>query len=204
MLLQNYLPPDLMAQLARDGDLPSMVRASLAADLRRTIQAYAAYIPARLVRSQLANPTPGRISGSFWHGSLLFADLSGFTALSQQFSVLGKQGAEEVSAIINRLFDALVAEVHTHCGGLLKFGGDALTAFFDADMLGLSHALAATHAALAMQARMEDFAALETRAGVFQVRLRVGVHSGEVFAAEVGDNSHIELVVTGAEVNRVR
>lgn len=203
ILLQDYLPPDLVAQLARDGDLPATVRATLAADLRRTIAAFAAYIPSRLVRAQLADPTPGRVSGAFWQGSLLFADLSGFTALSEHLSVLGKQGAEEVSAIINRLFDTLVAEVRTQRGGLLKFGGDALTAFFDADVLGSVHAAAATLAALAMQARMQEFASLETRAGVFKLGLRVGVHSGRVFAAEVGDASHIELVVTGAEVNRV-
>ncbi len=172
-------------------------------ELRRTLSAIAAYIPDRLVRAQLANPHAERIQGAFWNGSLLFADLSGFTALSERLSVLGKQGSEEVSAVVNQLFDALVAEVSAHQGMLLKFGGDALTAFFDADMLGEQHAAAATQAALAMQQRMQGFAAVATRAGTFRLGLRVGVHSGRVFGAEVGDREHIELVVTGAEVNRV-
>jgi class 3 adenylate cyclase/predicted ATPase len=108
-----------------------------------------------------------------------------------------------VSAVVSRLFDALIAEIHAHQGALLKFGGDALTAFFDAEALGPAHAPAATAAALAMQRRMAAFADMQTRAGTFTLRLRVGVHSGRVFAAEVGDESHIELVVTGPEVNRV-
>ncbi|RRR75521.1 MAG: tetratricopeptide repeat protein, partial [Candidatus Viridilinea halotolerans] len=201
--LRPHLPTDLVARLVRDGELPPEVRARLAAELRGQLAACAAFIPARLVRSQLADPCPGRVSGAFWDGSLLFADLSGFTVLSERLSALGRQGAEEVSAVVSGLFAALIAEVHARQGMLLKFGGDALTAFFDQDALGDRHAAAAAAAALAMQHRMAEFAELQTPAGAFTLRLRVGVHSGRVFAAEVGDRSHIELVVTGPEVNRV-
>jgi class 3 adenylate cyclase/tetratricopeptide (TPR) repeat protein len=202
-LIYDYLSPDLAAQLARDGSLDPAARRALAATLRQTLAAYSAYVPDRLVRAQMADPLPGRVSGTFWHGSLLFADLSGFTALSEHLSALGKQGAEEVSAVVNRLFGALIDELRAHRGTLLKFGGDALTAFFDSSQLGPAHATAASHTALAMQQRMDDFAAVQTRLGTFRLALRVGVHSGKLFAAEVGDGSHIELVVTGPEVNRV-
>lgn len=202
-LVSEYLPPELAEQLAVYDTLPPAARAELARHLQAILSACAACIPEQLVQAQLADPLPGRVSGAFWRGSLLFADMSGFTALSEKFSALGKQGAEEISAIINQLFDALVAEVFTHQGTLLKFGGDALTAFFDEKHLGSAHAMAASGAAVAMQQRMQDFAALETPIGTFRLGLRVGVHSGQVFAAEVGDTSHIELVVTGHEVNCV-
>jgi class 3 adenylate cyclase/predicted ATPase/flagellin-specific chaperone FliS len=201
--LYEYLTPHMREHLEHEGDLPVADRKSLAAHLHQLLNAYVAYIPGRLVQHQLEEPEPGRVQGAFWNGSLLFADLSGFTSLSAELSVLGKQGAEEVSGVVNQLFNALVDEVLTHHGTLLKFGGDALTAFFDAETLGDAHAHAATLAALAMQQRMEAFSALKTRKGTFCLKLRVGVHSGQVFAAEVGDTSHIELVVTGAEVNRV-
>jgi class 3 adenylate cyclase/predicted ATPase len=202
-VLVHYLSPNQQEYVALHGDLPPQERTALAIELRETLQAYARYIPGQLVQQQLANPIAGKVYGAFWDGSLLFADLSGFTALSAELSELGKQGAEEVSGVVNRLFNALVAEVLAHHGALLKFGGDALTAFFDNAMLGHTHAAAATMAALAMQRRMEEFSALKTRKGTFRLQLRVGVHSGRVFAAQVGDVSHIELVVTGAEVNRV-
>ncbi|PDW02621.1 adenylate/guanylate cyclase domain-containing protein [Candidatus Viridilinea mediisalina] len=201
--LAPHLPADLATLLVRRGELPPEVRARLAAELRGQLAACAAFVPARLVRTQLTDPQPGRVSGAFWQGSLLFADLSGFTVLSETLSTLGRQGAEEVSAVVNGLFAALIAEVHARQGMLLKFGGDALTAFFDTEVLGVGHAAAAAAAALAMQQRMAEFAELQTPAGAFTLRLRVGVHSGRVFAAEVGDRSHIELVVTGPEVNRV-
>ncbi|WP_322495341.1 adenylate/guanylate cyclase domain-containing protein [Chloroflexus sp.] len=198
-----HLDNQQIAELTTIGDLAAPVRARIGHDLRTRLAAHAAYIPARIVQSQLADPQPGRTTGAFWEGSLLFADLSGFTALSERLSVLGRQGAEEVSAVVNRLFGALLHEVQARSGALLKFGGDALTVFFDAATLGDQHATAACTAALAMQARMAEFANLATRAGTFTLRLRVGVHAGRVFAAEVGDQSHIELVVTGPEVNRV-
>lgn len=201
--LEDYLEPHQLADLITTGDLPAGVRAHLGRDLRARLAAHAAYIPAHIVRQQLADPQPGRTGGSFWGGSLLFADLSGFTALSERLSVLGRQGAEEVSAVVNRLFAALLHEAQVRGGVLLKFGGDALTVFFDVTTLGNDHACAACAAAMAMQRRMEEFAHLSTRVGDFSLRLRVGVHAGRVFAAEVGDQSHIELVVTGPEVNRV-
>ncbi|MBP1467725.1 tetratricopeptide repeat protein [Candidatus Chloroploca sp. M-50] len=200
-LAQDY--PELASQLSQTGNLPANERVQLAVVLRTRLAACAAFMPARLVQDQLRQPRPGQISGAFWNGSLLFADLSGFTALSEQLSSLGRQGSEEVTAIVSHLFDVLIAEIHARQGSLLKFGGDALTAFFDAASLGEQHVAAAAAAALAMQRRMDAFADLATRVGTFALRLRVGVHSGRVFAASVGDQSHVELVVTGPVVNRV-
>ena len=76
--LDDYLTPEQQAELAQSGHLAPDVRASLAKLLRRELCASAAYIPSRLLRTQLDNPQPGRIGGDFWEGSILFADLSGF------------------------------------------------------------------------------------------------------------------------------
>jgi class 3 adenylate cyclase/tetratricopeptide (TPR) repeat protein len=198
------LPPELGARLAPGLALGDEELAAVCAALRGELEAIARFVPSLVVRRQLARPAIGAINGAYWEGTVLFADLSGFTAMSGQLSSLGKQGAEEISEIINSLFAALVDEVHRYAGVLLKFGGDALTAFFDASLLGRDHGALAARAALAMQGRMRaSFTAITTRAGTFQLRLRVGVHSGRVFAAEVGDRSHIELVVTGRNINRV-
>ena len=154
--LRDHLAPALYAQLLSAGALPDAVVQAERDRLRAELGAIATYIPSTLVREQLADPTPGRVRGAYWDGSVLFADLSGFTALSGTLSALGKQGAEEVSAIINNLFGALVEEIHRYCGGLLKFGGDAITAFFDSATLGERHAALASRAALAMQERMAE------------------------------------------------
>ena len=59
-------------------------------------------------------------------GTLAFIDISGFTAMSERLSSLGKAGAEEVTEVMNATFAALLAVAYEQGGGLLKIGGDAL------------------------------------------------------------------------------
>lgn len=202
--LIHIIDPESYSLLARGEALPQALQLRACEQARHELHAIAGYIPSRIVIQQIKNPQPGKVSAAYWNGTILLADLSGFTTMSAQLSSLGKQGAEEISTIINNLFEGLVSEVYRFSGILLKFGGDALTAFFAESTLGADHATMAACAALAMQERMAAyFAAIQTRAGSFNLQLRIGVHSGRVFAAEIGDQSHIELMVTGKHVNRV-
>jgi class 3 adenylate cyclase len=173
--------------------------------LQRLLKAIIPYLPHPVVDGYLADPDVRRVKGEYWEGSVLFADLSGFTALSETLSKLGKQGSEEITRIVNDLFEALLEDVERYGGVLVKFGGDALTVFFGGD----AHALRAVHAGLTLQETMgRRFVNLGTPGGVFTLRLRVGVHTGKIFAAQVGYEPGyplrgMELVVTGADINRV-
>jgi class 3 adenylate cyclase/predicted ATPase len=173
--------------------------------LQTLLRAIIPYLPQPVVEEQLADPDVGRVKGEYWEGSVLFADLSGFTALSETLSALGKQGAEEITRIVNDLFGALLEDVERYGGVLVKFGGDAMTVYFG----GHEHALRAARAGLALQETMgRRFVNLETAGGVFTLQLRVGVHTGKIFAAQVGYEPGyrlrgMELVVTGTDINRV-
>jgi class 3 adenylate cyclase/tetratricopeptide (TPR) repeat protein len=173
--------------------------------LQTLLKAIIPYLPQPVVEEQLTDPVVGRVRGEYWEGSVLFADLSGFTALSETLSKLGKEGVEVITDIVNGLFEALLEDVERYGGVLLKFGGDAMTVYFG----GANHALRATRAGLAMQETMDRrFVNLDTPGGVFTLRLRVGVHTGRIFAAQVGYEPGyrlrgMELVVTGADINRV-
>ena len=173
--------------------------------LQTLLKAIIPYLPQPVVKEQLAAPHMGRVKGEYWQGSVLFADLSGFTALSESLGALGREGAEEITSIVNDLFEALLEDGERYGGILLKFGGDALTVFFGGD----DHALRAASTGLALQETMDRrFVDMETRGGTFTLRLRVGVHTGKIFAAQVGYEDGyplrgMELVVTGADINRV-
>src|SRR6185436_4928563 len=95
------------------------------------------------------------------HGTLLAADLSGFTAFSARLSTLGGEGAELVARTISALFSALIDTLAGWDGNLLKLSGDALTALFS----GPQHAQRAVAAALELQERMAAFQSLATPAG---------------------------------------
>ena len=125
-------------------------------------------------------------------GSLVFVDISGFTAMSERLASLGRAGAEEVTDVIDRVFGELLSGAYAEGGGLLKFGGDALLLLYD----GESHARRAARAAFEMRRTLRAIGRLQTSAGAVSLAMHVGVNSGLINFFLVGE-SHRELVVTG-------
>ena len=66
-------------------------------------------------------------------GTMVFADVSGFTRLSERLARSGKEGAEHLVDAINACFSALLADAYERGGSLLKFGGDAMLLWFEGE-----------------------------------------------------------------------
>src|SRR5262249_24317532 len=66
-------------------------------------------------------------------GTLMSADLSGFTKLSERLARIGREGAEELTEVLNNCFDRMIAVVTRDGGDILKFGGDALLILYTGD-----------------------------------------------------------------------
>ena len=83
------------------------------------------YIPMdRRLALARGEPLPDRT-----HGAALFADISGFTPLTEALvRELGPQrGAEELTRHLNIVYDALIGELHSYGGCVIGFSGDAIT-----------------------------------------------------------------------------
>ncbi len=67
-------------------------------------------------------------------GAALFADISGFTSLAETLtrSLGRRRGAEELPIMLNRVYDAVIAEVDRYGGSVVGFAGDSITCWFDA------------------------------------------------------------------------
>ena len=118
-------------------------------------------------------------------GSVLFADISGFTpltaALAQELGV--QRGAEEVLNQINPVYEAIIAELHRFGGSVMGFAGDSITCWLDGDQ---GHRAVAC--ALAMQAAMRPFATVLTPAGTpITLAIKVAVAAGTARRFIVGD-----------------
>ena len=87
---------------------------------------FASYVP-RMLLGPHAPSTPHA-----WEleGSLLFADISGFTRLAERLARQGKAGAEQLVTTLSDVFTELLS-ASDDGGDLLKFGGDALLVFYD-------------------------------------------------------------------------
>lgn len=133
-------------------------------------------------------------------GTLLFADISGFTRLTERLSRLGQIGAEEMSEALNGTFGELLAAADADGADLLKWGGDAVLLIFTGD----EHEARAARAAFRMRATLRVVGRLDTSAGKAVLRMSQGLHSGPVELFLVGDDSlHRELVVCGPGVTAV-
>jgi class 3 adenylate cyclase/tetratricopeptide (TPR) repeat protein len=131
-------------------------------------------------------------------GSLVSVDLSGFTALAERLSVAGRAGAEELVGRISAVFGSLIEVAGRHGGDVLKFRGDALLLFFP----GERHAERACGAASDMQWTIEEVGTGESSAGPFELRMSVGIRSGDChfFLAEAPQR---ELLVCGPAASGV-
>ena len=138
--------------------------------------------------------------GASWReveGTVAFIDISGFTAMSERLSSLGREGAEEVTEVMNATFAALLAVAYAQGGGLLKFGGDALLLLYD----GEGHAQRAARAAFEMRRTLRAIGRPRTSAGAVQLKMHAGLHSGRFQFFLVGE-SHRELLITGPAATR--
>lgn len=135
-------------------------------------------------------------------GAALFADISGFTALtSLLLEDMGPtRGAEEVLRQINPIYDHLIAELHRYGGSVISFAGDSITCWLDGD-----DGLRATACAMGMQQLMSNFTTLITPSGkVATLAIKVAVATGPVRRFVVGDPA-IQLtdVLAGATLDKM-
>jgi class 3 adenylate cyclase/predicted ATPase len=134
---------------------------------------------------------PGR-SWRVVEGSLCFADISGFTKLSDRLARKGRRGAEELVETLDRVFGDMLDVATARGADLLKFGGDALLLFYR----GPDHELRAASGAVAMRAALRRAKEVPTSVGRLDLSMSVGVHSGPLDLFLVG-KTHRELLVLG-------
>ncbi|HEX7667342.1 MAG TPA: adenylate/guanylate cyclase domain-containing protein, partial [Polyangiaceae bacterium] len=132
-------------------------------------------------------------------GSLLNADLVGFTSLCEEAAAGGQQRLEGLTTSLNRLFAKLLEEALFPYGGLvMQFGGDSVTAIFR----GEDHAFRAAAAALHAQQIMKDDDFGLGDVGGRRLLLRVGIASGEITMPIVGDVVRRTMVCAGIAAHR--
>jgi adenylate cyclase len=133
--------------------------------------------------------------GSACDASVLFADIRNFTTMAEKLS------PRDVVVMLNEIFTDLFDAVSDADGVLDKYIGDAVMAVFGAPLATGRDATNAVASALRMQ---EMIAAINTRRlarGDIELRLGVGISSGEVIAGTIGSPKRMDYTVIGDSVN---
>ena len=129
--------------------------------------------------------------------SVLFADLRGYTALSQSLS------EAEIAALLDVFYDECAAAIWEHDGLLNKTIGDAIMAVFNFPIRQADHAARAVAAARDIHRRCRDQShrlAGSLDCDVERLRIGIGIDSGIVSFGEFG-RSHRDLTAIGTVVN---
>ena len=153
------------------------------------------YLPRLVLEWVVDEPT---VRWKAIEGTFVFADLSGFTKMSERLARLGRLGAEEVTESIGTCFTELLQIVYDDGGGLVKFGGDARFLLFT----GPDHVVRAARSAAGMRSRLRTAGRFVTSAGNVTLRMSVGVHTDTFHCFLVGGSSR-ELIVAGAAASTV-
>jgi class 3 adenylate cyclase len=147
------------------------------------------------VTATAPRPATAQLEGERRPATVILADVTGSTDLLEQI------GTEAWVEIMNHIFQILGSEIYRFGGEVDQFRGDGLLAFFGATSTHEDDPERAVLAALAMQTAIHPYAAELAEGEDIDLRLRVGVNTGQVIAATVGDShQHSEETAMGEAI----
>lgn len=150
------------------------------------------YIPKQLADKMRS---AGQISGERRQVTVLFADISGFTSMSERLD------PEDVHAVVNDCLKELVQAVYQYEGMVDKFVGDCVMAVFGAPIALEDDAERALRAALAMRESLQGINRRWIDRLGKPLDFHIGAHTGEVIAGNVGNDLRMSYTVLGDTVN---
>lgn len=151
------------------------------------------YVPEHLAEKLLA--ARGKLKGERRNVTVLFADLQGFTTLSEK---LDPEGVYDLLVATMRGF---ADEIHCYGGTIDKFIGDGIMALFGAPIAHENDPERALRAALSILGFLHTLKkSIQAKYGV-QLHVRIGLHAGTVIAGTVGSDLRMQYTVVGDTVN---
>jgi adenylate cyclase len=183
---------DELRQAARFAAAPLAVLAARAT-LTATLEAY---LGRRSAARVLTGPLR-RDLGETIQAALLYADLRGFTALSES------NPPAEVIAALGAWFDRIAGAVHAFGGEVLKFIGDGMLAIFPVVGEPRSACQAALNAVVAARAGMTHLDKERHRQGLPPLPFGVALHLGEILWGNIGAADRLDFTAIGPAVNLV-
>jgi adenylate cyclase len=153
------------------------------------------YLSPGVARQILSNLDDVSLSGKRIEGTVLFADISGFTSISE------KTKAEELVSMLNCFFSLISCACAVNQGIVDKYMGDGVMLVFGAPETDKNHAFHAISCALLIQKLIAHENSQREADGLLPVQFRVGINTGSMLAGNMGSHDRMEYTVVGDTVN---
>lgn len=156
------------------------------------LSAFARYMPLDVVRPLVEGSIEPKPGGELCEVTVLFADLPGFTELTERLG-------PGVEPHLTRFLTIAVAAIHAEGGTVDKFIGDAVMAIWNAPGRQADHAARACRAAIAIRAAMHEEPPVSGDGNA--VRVRIGINSGTALIGNIGSAERLSYTAIGDTVN---
>ncbi|MFN0120805.1 MAG: adenylate/guanylate cyclase domain-containing protein [Blastocatellia bacterium] len=166
--------------------------------LQREAQArsnYERFLPQQIVDDILRAPDKIRLGGVRQVVTALFADVRGFTTLSENSS------PEMIVNLLNRYFTLVSEIIFRHGGTLDKYSGDGLMALFGAPYASERDAVKAVRAAVDIQRALADFNRELGELGLPAIAIGIGINTGPAIVGYIGSETRLDYTAIGDTIN---
>lgn len=157
---------------------------------------FSRYVSKNVLDELMDEPDKLELGGERKELTILFADLAGFTNLSEQL------GAEQVADILHEILTAHSEIIVKHGGTIDKYLGDAVMAFWGAPVADENQIEHAVAAALEMNMECAKLTDKLNQRGLPAVKLRIGVNFGEAIVGHLGSDVLFDYTCIGDSVNQ--
>ena len=162
---------------------------------RQLTHLFGQYVPPELVDEMSKNLSEINLDGEIRNMSVLFTDVRGFTTISENME------PKELTTFINAFLTPLTHVIHHNRGTIDKYMGDAIMAFWGAPLEDQQHARHALTAGLEMLVAIKKLNAKFQEQGKPDIRIGVGVNTGEMNVGNKGSEFRVDYTVLGDAVN---
>lgn len=162
-------------------------------ETKRVRDMFQQYVAPTVVERLLSDPRHVTLGGERQVITVMFADIHGFTYLSEQMP------PEELVDVLNGYLSLAAQVVFRYEGTLDKFLGDGVMAIFNAPLPQQDHAMRAAGAALALRREVAAYAAKLSEP--LRLSFRIGFHTGEAVVGNIGARSIMNYTAVGDAVN---
>lgn len=157
--------------------------------------AFSRYVSKNIAKEILGNLEHIHLGGNHVEGSVIFADIVGFTALSEKYP------AETITSILNDYFSYISLASKMYKGTIDKYMGDCAMIVFGVPEEDKLHKLHAVYCAVMIQKLVERINNIRRNSNQLAVAFRIGINSGTMLAGNLGSAERMQYTVVGESVN---